>query len=386
MPLHPRIVRTFGPVTYDAADQLADCLNLDPESSGVLCADHHVGYSMPIGGVLATKTIVIPAGVGYDIGCGNMAVRTNVRAADVDVSKVMDEIVRVISFGVGRSNMDVIQDAPVFDLIAKSPVKEQRELLTIARAQLGTVGSGNHYVDLFADDLTGLLWVGVHFGSRGFGHKTATGFLSIAAGGKFDEPAPKSSGIGVLSLALPSGQDYIDAMEIAGEYAYAGRQHVVQRVLDILGARAEDVVHNHHNFAWQERHNGESVLVTRKGATPAFPGQRGFIGGSMGENAVIIHGIDSDISRAALYSTVHGAGRAMARGAAKRAIVWEDVLADLKSKNIELRGAAADEAPAAYKRLPEVLAYHADTIEIEHVLRPIGVAMAGSKTFDPYRD
>ena len=313
MPLHPRIVRTFGPVTYDAADQLADCLNLDPESSGVLCADHHVGYSMPIGGVLATKTIVIPAGVGYDIGCGNMAVRTNVRAADVDVSKVMDEIVRVISFGVGRSNMDVIQDAPVFDLIAKSPVKEQRELLTIARAQLGTVGSGNHYVDLFADDLTGLLWVGVHFGSRGFGHKTATGFLSIAAGGKFDEPAPKSSGIGVLSLALPSGQDYIDAMEIAGEYAYAGRQHVVQRVLDILGARAEDVVHNHHNFAWQERHNGESVLVTRKGATPAFPGQRGFIGGSMGENAVIIHGIDSDISRAALYSTVHGAGRAMAR-------------------------------------------------------------------------
>src|SRR5262249_10852366 len=144
----------------------------------VLCADHHVGYSQPIGGAIAYSHHISPSGVGFDIGCGNLASKTSLRAADVDVPRVMDEIASQISFGVGRTNPEPVDD-PVIERIAHAPFKPQRALWQMARNQLGTVGSGNHYVDLFVDE-AGYLWVGVHFGSRGFGHKTATGFLALA--------------------------------------------------------------------------------------------------------------------------------------------------------------------------------------------------------------
>ena len=395
----PRVV-TFGPVEEAAEQQLERCLQRGGEESrGVLCADHHKGYSMPIGGVLGSQSVVMPAGVGYDIACGNCAVRTDLKAADVDVKNVMDEIWRRISFGVGRNNEERIAEHPVFDAIAHSPVPWQRSLLSMARNQLGTVGSGNHYVDLFEDRADGALWVGVHFGSRGFGHKTATGFLALAAGKKIDQrvddsmDAPPST----IALGTPLADDYLAGMEIAGQYAYAGRDWVVNRVLKILGASQDFYVHNHHNFAWWEEHFGDRWLVVRKGATPAFPGQQGFVGGSMGDDAVIVEGRDSPTSEAALYSTVHGAGRVMGRMEAKGKwrrgecvrpgkIDWPAALADLRTKKIELRGGGADEAPGCYKRLSDVLAYHGETIKVLHTLRPIGVAMAGRDTFDPYRD
>lgn len=392
----------FGDVEPASLQQLERCLDVSGESSrGVLCADHHKGYSMPIGGVVASDRVVMPAGVGYDIGCGNCAVQTPIRAADLDVARVMDEIWRTISFGMGRSNDERISEHPVFDAIAKSPVKEQRQLLSSARSQLGTVGGGNHYVDLFEDRADGSLWVGVHFGSRGLGHKTASGFLSLAAGRSW-EARPNDSmdaSPSTIPLNTPLADDYLAAMHIAGEYAYAGRDWVVDRVLRILQSEAVQRVHNHHNFAWREKHDGRNVLVVRKGATPAFPGQQGFIGGSMGDDAVIVEGVDSAASRAALYSTVHGAGRVMSRTQAAgkfnrrtgrhvtRGVVnWPRVRSELKAKEIELRGGGADEAPECYKRLDRVLAAHAGTIRILHTLRPIGVAMAGAETFDPYRD
>ena len=393
-------VVTFGPVEAASEQQLERCIErAGQDSRGVLCADHHKGYSMPIGGVLASQSVVMPAGVGYDIACGNCAVRTDVQAADVDVSAVMDEVWRRLSFGVGRNNDERIADHPVFDAIAHSPVTWQRDLLTMAKNQLGTVGSGNHYVDLFEDRADGALWVGVHFGSRGFGHKTATGFLALAAGKTRDERVDDSMDAPPTTIALgtPLADDYLAGMEIAGQYAYAGRDWVVERVLRILGAERTFYVHNHHNFAWWEEHHDERWLVVRKGATPAFPGQQGFVGGSMGDDAVIVEGVDSAKSREALYSTVHGAGRVMgrmeAKGKWKRGecvrpgkIDWKAALADLKAKDIELRGGGADEAPGCYKRLNDVLAYHGDTIRVLHTLRPIGVAMAGADTFDPYKD
>ena len=343
----------------------------------------------------------MPAGVGYDIGCGNCAVQTPLKAADVDITRVMDEVWRSISFGMGRTNDERIAEHPVFDAIAKSPVKEQRNLLSQARGQLGTVGGGNHYVDLFEDRADGSLWVGVHFGSRGLGHKTASGFLALAANKNWDArvgdnmDAPPA----VIKLGTPLADDYLAAMNIAGEYAYAGRDWVVDRVLKILQADQVQRVHNHHNFAWWETHNGRKTLVVRKGATPAFPGQQGFIGGSMGDDAVIVEGVDSKKSREALYSTVHGAGRVMSRTQAagkidrrtgkqlSRGVVnWPKWTEDLKARGIELRGGGADEAPQCYKDLKQVLAAHGNTIRILHTLRPIGVAMAGKETFDPYRD
>ena len=392
----------FGEVEPASLQQLERCLEVSGESSrGVLCADHHKGYSMPIGGVVASDRVVMPAGVGYDIGCGNCAVQTRLTAADLDVPKVMDEIWRTISFGMGRSNDERISEHPVFDAIAKSPVKQQRQLLSSARSQLGTVGGGNHYVDLFDDRADGSLWIGVHFGSRGLGHKTASGFLSLAAGRSWEARPNVSMDAAPATIAIgtPMADDYLAAMNIAGEYAYAGRDWVVDRVLRILQTDAVQRVHNHHNFAWWEKHDGRNVLVIRKGATPAFPGQKGFVGGSMGDDAVILEGVDSAASRAALYSTVHGAGRVMSRTQAAgkfdrktgrhvtRGVVnWPRVRAELKAKDIELRGGGADEAPECYKRLDRVLAAHAGTIRVLHTLRPIGVAMAGAETFDPFKD
>jgi tRNA-splicing ligase RtcB len=207
---------------------------------------------MPIGGVLASQRVVMPAGVGYDIGCGNCAVRTGLQAADIDLQRVMDEVWSTISFGIGRKNDERVRDAAVFDAVALSPVSEQRKLLSLAKEQLGTVGGGNHYVDLLEDRADGRLWVGVHFGSRGLGHKTASGFLALASGRKWGERV--SDGMdtppAVIRIGSPLADDYLAAMDVAGQYAYAGRDWVVNRVLKMLGANEEFRVHNHHNFAW----------------------------------------------------------------------------------------------------------------------------------------
>lgn len=392
-------IQTFGPVFPDALAQLRRCA--EKASAAVLCADHHVGYSQPIGGAVAYPEHVSPAGVGYDIGCGNKAVLTDLKLGDVDVPAVMDAIVREIGFGLGRPNPKPV-DHPVLDAISRCDFRPQRELIDLARAQLGTVGGGNHFVDLFADELD-RIWVGVHFGSRGFGHRTATMFMAMAQGKSAgDRPDDRMDAAPALIRAdTPLGQDYVQAMELAGAYAYAGRDLVVDKVLEILGARALESVHNHHNFAWRERHFGEDVWVVRKGCTPAFPGQMSFVGATMGGVSVILEGVDSPLSRQALYSTVHGAGRVMSRRQAagryrfskgrrvsveRGAVDWAAVRRRLADQGIELRGGGPDEAPEVYKDLDEVLAHHAGTIRVLHRLRPIGVAMAGEDVVDPYKD
>src|SRR5207253_405573 len=149
------------------------------------------------------------------------------------------------------------------------------------------IGSGNHYVDLFADE-EDHVWVGVHFGSRGFGYGVAHGFLALSQNKQWGERAPEREVL--LDVHAPIGDAYWQLMNLAGRYAYAGREWVARKVVSILGGREVELVHNHHNFAWIEEHGGEKLCVVRKGATPAFPGQKGFVGGSMGDNAVILQG------------------------------------------------------------------------------------------------
>lgn len=394
----------FGDPDEDTMAQIKRCA-APPETYGaVLCADAHKGYSMPIGGVVAYRGLTSPSGVGFDIGCGNKAVRTNLKADDVraDIPRLMDEIFDQISFGIGRKNPQPI-DHPVFDDERWTVHPGVAALKKLAREQLGTVGAGNHYVNLMEDVQTGDLWVAVHFGSRGFGHKTATGFLNLAAGRPFDARHPgESMDMPPVLLRMDSelGRAYHEAMKLAGAYAYAGRDVVVDQVLGILGAEADFEVHNHHNFAWEEEHGGEQLIVVRKGATPSHPGQLSFVGGSMGDISVIIRGKDTEWSRKALYSTVHGAGRVMSRtraaGRWKRVrgrrvrvggeINMDEVHRQLKRLGVELRGGGPDEAPAVYRKLQDVLDAHADTIDVLHVLRPVGVAMAGSDEYDPYKD
>ena len=236
-------MKVFGSHDDATIAQLKRCAEAEDGAPAVLCADGHLGYSMPIGGVVGYRHHVSPSGVGYDIACGNLAVRTDLRAVDLapeDRQRVADDIKRQVSFGMGRANRAPLREHAVFDAIAQSPVGGQRALLASARQQLGTVGGGNHYVDVLEDD-QGLLWVGVHFGSRGFGHKTAIGFLNIAAGRRFDSRSRAASDMNappaLLPLDTPSGDDYIAAMQIAGEYAYAGREAVVDVVMRIKARR-----------------------------------------------------------------------------------------------------------------------------------------------------
>ena len=386
--------KIFGEHDEATIRQIETCVAAGGERA-VLCADGHKGYAQPIGGVVAYKGKISLSGVGFDIACGNLAIRTDARREQIApaLDTIMDDVVADISFGVGRSSKTRV-DHELFDDPAWQ-LKPIHALKKTAAEQLGTVGGGNHYVDIFADE-EDRVWVGVHFGSRGLGHKTATHFLR-AAGGKDGMDVPPT----VVSDASELGQDYLAAMKLAGRYAYAGREAVARHVVrGILRAQALEEVHNHHNFAWEEEHDGEAYWVVRKGATPAFPGQKGFIGGSMGDDAVIIEGVDSPVSREALFSTVHGAGRIMSRTAAKGKfqkvggkrirteglVRHDEMMKWIADKGVVLRGGDLDEAPQAYRRLPEVLAAHAGTIRILHTLRPLGVAMAGKDIVDPYKD
>src|SRR5688572_25085875 len=180
-------ITVYGDVDERAVSQLRRCADAGDALRGAMCADGHVGYSQPIGGAVAYPDHISPSGVGYDIACGNKAVRTDLVVSEVqpDLRRIMDTIVDRISFGVGRKNDEPV-DHPVLEKIRAAEFEPQRRLHALAAKQLGTVGGGNHYVDLFAGD-DDHVWVGVHFGSRGFGHKTASGFLALAAGRGFDE-------------------------------------------------------------------------------------------------------------------------------------------------------------------------------------------------------
>ena len=373
--------------------QMQTCMAAGSAAAGVLCADGHLGYAHPIGGVIGYTDHISISGVGFDIACGNMAIRTDAayEAVKEHTSTLLHDISRAISFGVGRTNDErVDHDLFSSDLWRAADVNG---LKSMARAQLGTVGSGNHYVDLFEGD-DGRVWIGVHFGSRGLGHKITTKYLALAGARDGMEVPPA-----LLPADSDAGRGYLAGIELGGLYAYAGREWVVEKVRSILGAAETFRVHNHHNWAWRETHDGVPMWVVRKGATPAFPGQWGFVGGSMGDDAVIIRGVDSDKSRRSLYSTVHGAGRVMSRTEARGKVVrdpatgrkqrlpgkvrQEDWRAWLADKGVTVIGSDLDEAPQAYRRLPDVLVAHAGTIEIVHRLRPFGVIMAGANEFDP---
>ena len=415
-------LKVFGdPVDKAALEQIENCLADERAVAGALMADHHRGYSLPIGGVIAYDNAISPSGVGFDIACGNKAVQTDIRASDlVEVPLYMKAIQKKVSFGIGRNNTKPVDhelfDSPVWDEIDLEPGAPLKQK---ARAQLGTVGSGNHYVDLLVDE-DGLLWIANHFGSRGFGHTVATWFLAVAAGGKLGDRIPESETPAMLDLGTPAGDLYLEAMQLAGEYAYAGRSYVIDQVLEILGnPNVTETVHNHHNYAWKEA----GYWVVRKGATPLTPAPA-FIGGSMGDISVIVRGeLDyhypqeptgwvEDIG--ALGSAPHGAGRIMSRtkaagkfkkvevertapdgtkfkkkirvrDASTGAVDWPAVKQRLSKDGIVVLGSGADEAPEVYKKLQPVLNHHPNIVVL-HTLRPIGVVMAGDDTFDPYRD
>jgi tRNA-splicing ligase RtcB (3'-phosphate/5'-hydroxy nucleic acid ligase) len=398
-----KLIKIFGTHDQNTIDQMNLCLDAhDSARYGVIAADGHKGYAQNIGGVIAYKNAISVSGVGFDIACGNLAIKTDLQwkgNGEAFQKNIADAIAKEISFGVGSSPAIKV-DHPLFDDDAWK-IPAFADLKDKARSQLSSCGSGNHYCDVFYDE-NNTVWVGVHFGSRGLGHGIATDTLKKAGAkdGMDVEPC-------VLDEGSALGAEYLEGMRLAGLYAYAGREFVARHIVQkILGASIVEEIHNHHNYAWKENHFGEDFWVVRKGATPAFPGQKGFVGGSMGDISVILRGVDSQKSREALYSTVHGAGRVMSRTEAAGKVKWvfdpargtkvpkritagkvdEGTMRTMMvSRGIELRGAGADEAPQVYRPLGDVLKAHEGTIEVLHTLKPVVVVMAGA-VWDPYKD
>jgi tRNA-splicing ligase RtcB len=373
-----------------------------------LMSDGHQGYVMSIGGVAAYDNKVSIVGVGFDIACGNCAVRTNLKVKDGVLGEYGSwarqalslDIFSGISFGVGKKNKS--SDSPKGDFIFNDPRWEyipedyRQDLMSKAMDQLGTVGSGNHFVDVFEDE-DGFVWVGVHFGSRGLGHTIASGFMALSQNQPWNTKVPEVECL--LDLSTPLGEAYWNSMILAGDYAYVGREWVARKVASIIGGEVTELVHNHHNFAWKEQHFGRDLVVIRKGSTPAFSGQISFIGGSMGDNSVIARGTGSELGKRLMCSTVHGAGRVMSRTQAKgkfnrktgerktEGLVSQKMMDDwLREKQVTLVGGGLDESPHAYRRLDEVLIDQGDSVEIVHTLKPHIVCMAGANDFDPYKD
>ncbi|WP_374058350.1 RtcB family protein [Bacillus aquiflavi] len=397
----------FGKHDDKTINQFNTCLQTGNVIGGVLCADGHYGYSQPVGGVIVYEGQISPSGVGYDIACGNKAVKTNVKYHDIknSMKHMMDEIASKVSFGIGRNNKEKVDhalfDDEAWDVYRNIGKHEHDKLKTLARNQLGTVGSGNHFVDILVEEKSDDVWIANHFGSRGFGHKTASGFLNLAKGRQFSDKAPGENmeqPPTLLDLDSELGEMYEKAMNLAGRYAYVGRDYVINQVLSILKAEATFEVHNHHNFAWKEIHDGKECIVVRKGATPLASGQLGFVGGSMCDISVIIRGKNSEKNKQAFSSTVHGAGRIMSRSKAAGKMNWKtrkrtgglisekQMMEVVKNFGLELRGAGTDESPFVYRKLQEVIDAHKETLDVLHVLKPVGVCMAGANEFDPYKD
>lgn len=365
-----------------AIDQMANAMRLPITSAGALMPDAHSGYGLPIGGVLATEGVVIPYAVGVDIACRMMMTVTPIPAAEF--KKYSDDFVAAIGlatcFGKGQS-FDVRKEHPVLDK-DWGFCKIVASVKDLAWEQLGTSGSGNHFVDIgiiefkrdFRSFKAGDQYVAVlsHSGSRGPGNKIATHFSKLAQTFHPKLP-PDYKHLAWLEIDRPEGQEYWASMELMGEFASANHHLIHEGILDAMGLPALLQVENHHNFAWKEIHDGREVIVHRKGATPASIGTLGVIPGSMASPGFLVEGKGNVSS---LHSASHGAGRAMSRKKTKESNRWSQVRGTLDKMGIQLLSAGLDEAPNGYKSITKVMAAQDDLVTIVAQFDPRIVKMS----------
>ena len=340
---------------------------------GALMPDNHLGYGLPIGGVLATYNSVIPYGVGVDIACRMMCTITDLPTAklkDVFVPTV-DPLIRAITggtvFGVGGAQKEKLNHA-VLDM-DWNVTKVTREMKDKARTQLGTSGSGNHFVEfgivtltqpelgLEAGEYVALL---SHSGSRGAGAAVCKTYSDIATA-RLPKGYERFKHLAWLSLDSEAGQEYWAAMNLMGEYASANHHTIHERVLKLAGAKSLVVIENHHNFAWKEVHEGKELIVHRKGATPAGEGVLGVIPGSMADPAFVVRGKGKPSS---LRSASHGAGRRMSRSQALKMFDWAEWKTEIKNRGVRVLSCGLDEVPGVYKDIRKVMDQQTDLVDI----------------------
>ncbi len=350
-----------------AVKQMQNACALPVSVKGALMPDAHQGYGLPIGGVLATKGAVIPYAVGMDIAC-----RMRMSLIDWPISalerkrKALEKALEYETrFGVGANFKNRREHAVMDDDWSVSKLTSRHK--DKAWSQLGSSGSGNHFVEfgtleLEREDL-GLqrgtyLALLSHSGSRGAGAEVARHYSRLAM--NMHKELPKElMHLAWLDLASEAGEEYWQAMELMGKYAAANHELIHRHVVEHLGARVIADVENHHNFAWKERHFGEEVIVHRKGATPAGQGALGVIPGSMGTPGYVVRGRGDPDS---LDSASHGAGRKMSRTAAKARYTWADAKRFLEKRGVRVISAGVDEVPMAYKDIETVMAAQCDLV------------------------
>ncbi len=377
--------KTWGSNIDEASHrQMQNACEIPGAVAAALMPDAHVGYGLPIGGVLAMKNAVIPYAVGVDIAC-----RMKLSILDMPVAtmaKQFDHYRNALEngtrFGVGVTQRKP-QHHPVLDA-DWSVTRVTRENRDRARQQLGTSGSGNHFVefgiltlnerspelDLQPGQYTALL---SHSGSRGTGASVCSTYSNIAR-----QNLPKKyqhvDRLAWLEMSSEAGQEYWAAMNLMGDYAAANHAVIHRLVTGLLGARILSGVENHHNFAWLEKHNGKEVVVHRKGATPAGRGELGVIPGSMADPAFVVRGLGHPDS---LMSASHGAGRAMSRTKAREQFSFRAVQKSLAARGIQVLAAGSDEVPMVYKNIEQVMAEQRDLVEIVARFDPRIVKMCG---------
>ncbi|WP_129715464.1 RtcB family protein [Pedobacter sp. SYP-B3415] len=371
-------------IEVGALAQMKTAVQLPIAVAGALMPDAHQGYGLPIGGVLATTAnTIIPFAVGVDIACRMCLSIFDLPAAAIDTEtvKLRNILVDNTYFGMGCTTKSHF-DSSLFDSQTWNETKVIRSLKDKAYAQLGTSGTGNHFVEwgelTIADGaLAGIpagryLALLSHSGSRGFGGSVADHYSKIAMT-KTKLPA-EAKHLAWLDLDKDEGQEYWIAMNLAGEYASANHHEIHNKIARALGAKPIALVENHHNFAWKERlANGTEVIVHRKGATPAGEGILGIIPGSMSTPGFLVRGKGN---AASINSASHGAGRAMSRSAAFKTLDKALIEANLIEKRITLMGSDMDEAPMAYKDIHTVMAAQNELVEVLAKFEPRIVRMA----------
>jgi len=367
----------------EAVAQMDNACLLPVSVAAALMPDAHVGYGLPIGGVLATENAVIPYAVGVDIAC-----RMKMTVLDLPISDLEGKEARLTHaieaetrFGIG-ANFKHRRAHEVLDADwSVSPITQQNK--DKAWSQLGTSGSGNHFVEfgtftvlhraagLEPGEYLALL---SHSGSRGTGAAVCSHYSKLAVQ-KHPELPKELSRLAWLSLDESEGQEYWAAMELMGRYAAANHALIHKHLAAHLGATVLLDIENHHNFAWKERHLGRDLIVHRKGATPAGQGALGVIPGSMASPGFLVRGKGNPES---LNSASHGAGRVMSRTQAEKTFHWKEVNPLLRERGVKLISAGLDEVPMVYKDIHQVMAAQADLVEVLGRFDPRLVKMAPS--------
>ena len=373
----------------NAIQQMENACQLPVSVAAALMPDAHVGYGLPIGGVLATDNAVIPYAVGVDIAC-----RVKLTVLDLPVNSLRryeTDLIRAIEaetrFGVG-AEFKHQRTHPVMDADWSAGPVTQR-FRDKAAAQLGTSGSGNHFVEfgefIIENKQLGLesgtyLALMSHSGSRGTGAQVCDYYSRLARAKHKDLPKELSY-LAWLDLDSADGKEYWAAMELMGQYASANHQLIHKHIARHLKANVLLDIENHHNFAWKERHGGRDVIVHRKGATPAGAGVLGVIPGSMASPTFVARGKGQPES---LNSASHGAGRLMSRNKAKESFNWKMVKPYLEERGVKLISAGLDEVPMVYKNIEEVMAAQTDLVEplAKFFPRLVKMAPAGERAED----